>query len=227
MNTQGSVTYDRAYAPFGETYAETGTADRFFTGNTQDVIKGQTGIYDFLFREHSAGMGRWLSPDPAGLAAVDITNPQTWNRYAYVGNNPLSNIDPLGLACKAVGGQAPRGAYPRGAGGCSNPGSGGGASTSIDGGIAFDTSFSGSSIDWLNVQAGGSGAVFLDGGCLGCQSAFFAVGGLQNANYTINIDVHDNPFGQGKFNLTNPYSAAPNNAPPPQPKKPPCSPPLA
>ena len=96
-NPNGNPVYDRAYAPFGETYAETGTADRFFTGNTQDVIKGQTGIYDFLFREHSAGMGRWLSPDPAGLAAVDITNPQTWNRYAYVGNNPLSRIDPEGL----------------------------------------------------------------------------------------------------------------------------------
>jgi len=40
--------------------------------------------------------GRWLAPDPAGLAAVDLTNPQTWNRYAYVGNNPLSNMDPMG-----------------------------------------------------------------------------------------------------------------------------------
>ena len=35
--------------------------------------------------------------DPAGLAAVDATNPQTWNRYAYVGNTPITAIDPLGL----------------------------------------------------------------------------------------------------------------------------------
>src|SRR5581483_10647969 len=37
------------------------------------------------------------SPDPVGLAAVDPTNPQTWNRYAYVTNNPVSLVDPLGL----------------------------------------------------------------------------------------------------------------------------------
>ena len=41
--------------------------------------------------------GRWISPDPAGIVAVDPSNPQTWNRYAYVMNNPLSYVDPLGL----------------------------------------------------------------------------------------------------------------------------------
>jgi uncharacterized protein RhaS with RHS repeats len=41
--------------------------------------------------------GRWLSPDPAGLAAADPANPQSWNRYAYVLNNPAAFIDPLGL----------------------------------------------------------------------------------------------------------------------------------
>jgi len=97
LDTNGNLYSGRAYAPFGETYAETGTADRSFTGQTQDVIAGPTGIYDFLFRQHSAAQGRWLVPDPAGLAAVDITNPQTWNRYAYVANNPLNGIDPLGL----------------------------------------------------------------------------------------------------------------------------------
>ena len=91
--------YSVAYAPFGETYAEKGSVDRFFTGNTQDAVKGSTGLYDFLFRQNSAAQGRWLVPDPAGLAAVDITNPQTWNRYAYVGNDPLRNVDPMGLYC--------------------------------------------------------------------------------------------------------------------------------
>ncbi len=100
LDTTGSLFVARSYAPFGETFggavgsAGMGANDRVFTGQTQDAALG---IYDFLFRQQSAAQGRWLVPDPAGLAAVDITNPQTWNRYAYVANNPLSNVDPLGL----------------------------------------------------------------------------------------------------------------------------------
>ena len=90
----GTVYYDGAYAPFGENYAEMGTTDRSFTGQTQDTTPG---LYDFLFRQQSSSQSRWLVPDPAGLAAVDITNPQTWNRYAYLANNPLNKIDPKGL----------------------------------------------------------------------------------------------------------------------------------
>ena len=92
-----SVYYDGAYAPFGEPYAQTGTTDLSFTGQTQDTASG---YYDFLMRQQSPSQGRWMVPDPAGRAAVDITNPQTWNRYAYVGNNPLNYIDPLGLSCE-------------------------------------------------------------------------------------------------------------------------------
>ena len=91
-----TVYFDVAYAPFGEDYNDGGNQDLSFTGQDQDTASG---LYDFMFREYSPVQGRWISPDPAGLAAVDITNPQSWNRYAYVLNNPLSNTDPQGLWC--------------------------------------------------------------------------------------------------------------------------------
>jgi RHS repeat-associated protein len=82
------------YAPYGEPYAQAGTTDLSFTGQDQDTVSG---MYDFLYRKYVPVQGRWLSPDPAGLAAVNPGSPQTWNRFAYVGNSPLGNIDPLGL----------------------------------------------------------------------------------------------------------------------------------
>ncbi|MGO9241854.1 MAG: RHS repeat-associated core domain-containing protein [Bryobacteraceae bacterium] len=92
-----TVDYDGPYAPFGESYNESGTiVDRNFTGQNQDL--GAVQYYDFLYREHNVIEGRWISPDPAGLAAVDPTLPQTWNRYAYVANDPLNFLDPFGPA---------------------------------------------------------------------------------------------------------------------------------
>jgi uncharacterized protein RhaS with RHS repeats len=55
-----------------------------------------------MFREYSPIQGRWVSPDPAGLAAVNLTDPQSWNRYAYVRNQPLLFTDPTGLTCFAL-----------------------------------------------------------------------------------------------------------------------------
>jgi RHS repeat-associated protein len=85
--------YSMAYAPFGEPYAESAQRAGFFTGEIENF---GLDIYEFPAREYNI-QGRWASPDPAGLAAVDPTNPQSWNRYAYVMNNPLSYVDPLGL----------------------------------------------------------------------------------------------------------------------------------
>lgn len=93
-----------AYAPFGEGYAGGTPMDVEFTagGYSFTVIdpENQTGsLQDFMFRRYNPVQGRWISPDPAGLAAVNPLNPQSWNRYAYVLNSPLNAIDPSGLDC--------------------------------------------------------------------------------------------------------------------------------
>lgn len=86
---------DLAYAPFGEQYAQagsTGVTDTSFAGNNEDTT---TNLYDAQAREYGI-QGRWPSPDPAGLRAVNPSDPQTWNRYAYVRNNPLLLTDVSG-----------------------------------------------------------------------------------------------------------------------------------
>jgi RHS repeat-associated protein len=88
-----TVTCDAAYGPYGETYAPSGSADPSFTGMNQDTAPN---LYDFPAREYGI-QGRWPSPDPAGVSAVNPSDPQTWNRYAYVRNSPLMMVDPLGL----------------------------------------------------------------------------------------------------------------------------------
>jgi RHS repeat-associated protein len=85
-----------AYAPFGEAYKQVGTTDLSFTGQNQDTVSG---IHDFMDRRYTPVQGRWLTPDPIGLAAVNPASPQTWNRYAYVMNNPLALVDPFGDDC--------------------------------------------------------------------------------------------------------------------------------
>ncbi len=97
-----TVYSDTAYSAFGEPYAQSGAIDPSFTGQNQDTTAG---LYDFLFREQDPNQGRWASPDPLGLAAVDLSNPQSWNRYVYVLNSPLNFIDPLGLLECNVAGQ--------------------------------------------------------------------------------------------------------------------------
>ncbi len=96
----GSLQTDVAYAPFGENYAAAGPVlDLGFTQGATDSLGQLLGPneFDFDFRKYNSTQGRWLTPDPAGMAAADPTNPQSWNRYAYVMNYPLAMVDPLGL----------------------------------------------------------------------------------------------------------------------------------
>lgn len=65
-----------------------------YTGH--DAIGGVSlGLNHMNGRVEDAITGRFLSPDPQG---INFGNTQSFNRYSYVGNNPLSFTDPMGFS---------------------------------------------------------------------------------------------------------------------------------
>jgi len=62
---------------------------------------GETNTDHAQFRQYSNTQGRWLSPDPYS-GSYDFNDPQSFNRYVYASNNPLSAIDPSGLESDGV-----------------------------------------------------------------------------------------------------------------------------
>jgi RHS repeat-associated protein len=75
---------------------QSGATEHVFTGKERDTESGND---YFGARYYASSIGRMLSPDPSGLVFADQTNPQSFNLYAYVRNNPLSFTDPSGLYC--------------------------------------------------------------------------------------------------------------------------------
>jgi RHS repeat-associated protein len=64
-----------------------------FTGYERD---GATGLDYAGARMYNSGRGRFMQPDPKGLEGAKKDLPQSLNRYSYVGNDPVNQIDPLG-----------------------------------------------------------------------------------------------------------------------------------
>jgi uncharacterized protein RhaS with RHS repeats len=50
-------------------------------------------LIDYQARYYSPTLGRFISPD---TIVPEPDNPQIWNRYTYVGNNPIRHTDPDG-----------------------------------------------------------------------------------------------------------------------------------
>ena len=99
------------YAPFGEEipntlgnrssnacFAASFDGRHKFTGKERD---NESDLDYFLARYYSGPIGRFLSVDPL-LNSGRPDDPQTWNKYLYVGGNPLRFTDPLGLYRFAV-----------------------------------------------------------------------------------------------------------------------------
>jgi RHS repeat-associated protein len=86
------------YLPFGEevTVGNQDAERLRFTGHERD----ESALDNMHARYYSGGTGRFLSVDPGGF---DRTRSQSWNRYAYVTNNPLSRVDTDGREELVIG----------------------------------------------------------------------------------------------------------------------------
>jgi RHS repeat-associated protein len=71
-----------------------------FTSHERDAVlygTGNTAFPDYMHaRYYDVGGGRFLAVDPVLDAKRATRQPQAWNRYAYVTNNPLNRVDPTG-----------------------------------------------------------------------------------------------------------------------------------
>ncbi len=88
-NSSGTITTSYSYEPYGNTTAS-GTSNTNalqYTGRENDG----DGLYYNRARYYSPIYSRFISEDPIGFAGGV-------NAYAYAGENPTINIDPLGLS---------------------------------------------------------------------------------------------------------------------------------
>jgi RHS repeat-associated protein len=116
-DANGTIQEESDYYPFGGELVVTGSdANHYkFTGKERDA---ESGLDYFGLRYDSSSLGRFMTPDrnnviltrqnleAGGLPSEAATgymdgyleNPQNWNQYAYVRNNPLRFVDPTGAA---------------------------------------------------------------------------------------------------------------------------------
>ena len=84
----GAVVWDASFRPYGEEDAITGAADtnQRFPGQYFDI---ESALHYNYRRDYDPAIGRYMQSDPIGLAGG-------LNTYAYVGGNPVNDVDPTG-----------------------------------------------------------------------------------------------------------------------------------
>ncbi|NLJ29541.1 MAG: DUF2778 domain-containing protein [Deltaproteobacteria bacterium] len=92
---RGNLVWDAAYKPFGEGVEDRHSAPKGKTLPMNLRFPGQyydeeTGLHYNWNRYYDPKLGRYLTPDPIGLAGGI-------NPYVYAQNDPINAVDPLGL----------------------------------------------------------------------------------------------------------------------------------
>jgi RHS repeat-associated protein len=94
-DSSGNVLLALSYDSFGNV-TRVGGSDPSFDlpiGFAGGLLDNTTGLVHFAYRDYDPIEGRWTARDPALFAGGQA------NLYVYVGNNPVSQLDPLGLFC--------------------------------------------------------------------------------------------------------------------------------
>lgn len=100
VNDAGAVVDVVEYEPFGEfsrhDAAGRGEEGRFYTNQYRD---NESGLYYYGGRYYNPKLARFISADPF---IAEPSDPQSFNRFSYVGNNPINFIDPSGFALESI-----------------------------------------------------------------------------------------------------------------------------
>lgn len=110
----GNVKGRHDYLPYGEEigagvggrmtsqgYSQFDGVRQKFGGHERDA---ETSLDYMKARYFSSAQGRFTSVDPVGLTFSRLIDPQQFNRYSYVRNNPLKYVDPDGRDLKLKAG---------------------------------------------------------------------------------------------------------------------------
>jgi RHS repeat-associated protein len=107
--TTATMCYDADLEPYGgeHAYINTCSQNYKFTGKERD---SESGLDNFGARYNASTMGRFMTPDPLPWLSWQhgsdrtrsrfegyIGNPQNFNLYSYVRNNPTTLTDPTGM----------------------------------------------------------------------------------------------------------------------------------
>jgi RHS repeat-associated protein len=161
-NQSGAIVAQTRYLPYGQERWTSGATPTDFTFTGQRNEAG-FGLMDYNARYYSAVLGRFISPD---TVVPKVEDPQHWNRYSYVYNNPLKLTDPTGhIGCTdsgpaedpVDGGSVPNcGGAHTGGSHDSQGGDGGGAGARKNVGPATEATAGGAGVPKPGTNAGAS-----------------------------------------------------------------------
>jgi RHS repeat-associated protein len=93
-DANGKLSSRRVYLPYGSVYKPKSSGPDNFRPKFQGQELDSSELYYFGARYYDPSLGRFLSPDTQ--LASHIYQTDTFNRFAFVVNNPVSYIDPTG-----------------------------------------------------------------------------------------------------------------------------------